>query len=540
MHFAAQNPDRAMAQIKAADISALPEYAIQGMSDEEKALVSNFSIGPDTDLDGLTDLLEALIGTDPTLIDTDTDGLPDGLEYFAGLDPLVNDAADDLDNDQLSNIDEYNLGTDLANPDTDGDGLQDGAEVNTYSSDPFLEDSDSDGLTDGQEVNDFNTDPTLADTDSDGMSDLYEIDNSLDPLIDDSGADPDGDGLTNIEEQTSSTNPNNADTDLDELNDGEEVNVYLTNPLEADTDGGGDPDGFEVSNGSDPLNPNDDVSVSLPNTLIDGDGNEWFIIQNGTAQESVSDEISTLPYSTVNQLQVNGQFYTNNFLSSVLTEDAKRELVFPEQQLNDNPNLSISRKVFVSETDGFIRYLELITNDGLSVESINLRFSSNLQLGLDIVATSSGDEVIDSQDTSVVLTNPNTLGGVNSYAQLWGNEFSPLQPASVSGSINNINIEYDFEIQPNDSKLIMHFAAVNSDPVILSNVVEQYELLTPTMLEGMSAEEIDNVLNFIEGTDTDNDGLVDSIEQEIGTSITNPDTDADGLNDFYVLMMDLK
>jgi putative ubiquitin-RnfH superfamily antitoxin RatB of RatAB toxin-antitoxin module len=43
------------------------------------------------------------------------------------------------------------------------------------------------------------------------------------------------------------------DTDRDGLTDGEEINIYKTNPLISDTDGDGFADGLEVDSGYDPL-----------------------------------------------------------------------------------------------------------------------------------------------------------------------------------------------------------------------------------------------------------------------------------------------
>jgi hypothetical protein len=94
-----------------------------------------------------------------------------------------------------------------------------------------------------------------ADSDGDGIPDDYEIAHGLNPNDPtDALADPDHDGLTNLQEFQQGTDPHNADTDGDGLRDGDEVNIYHTNPLVPDTDGDGVPDGVEIANGTDPLN----------------------------------------------------------------------------------------------------------------------------------------------------------------------------------------------------------------------------------------------------------------------------------------------
>jgi outer membrane protein OmpA-like peptidoglycan-associated protein len=186
----------------------------------------------DSDQDGLSDDMEEELGTDPSNPDTDGDGLSDGQEF---------------------NI----YKTSPLNADTDGDGLTDGDEVRIHKTDPLKGDTDGDGLNDGNEVLKYKTNPTKSDTDDDGLTDEEEVMAvATDPLK----ADSDGDGLADGEEvKNYKTDPLRADTDGDGLRDGDEVKTYRTDPRKVDTDGGSVRDDVEVAQGTDPLNPNDDV-----------------------------------------------------------------------------------------------------------------------------------------------------------------------------------------------------------------------------------------------------------------------------------------
>ncbi|MEK6545502.1 MAG: hypothetical protein AABZ28_03105 [Nitrospinota bacterium] len=73
--------------------------------------------------------------------------------------------------------------------------------------------------------------------------------------IPDSTVDTDQDGLTDEVELQLGTDINSADSDTDGLFDREEVDVYLTDPLNPDTDGDTFADGMEVEGGYDPNGP---------------------------------------------------------------------------------------------------------------------------------------------------------------------------------------------------------------------------------------------------------------------------------------------
>jgi alpha-tubulin suppressor-like RCC1 family protein len=67
-------------------------------------------------------------------------------------------------------------------------------------------DPDGDGLPTWQE-RELGTNPNSLDTDGDGMPDGWEVNHSLNPLLNDGSADPDGDGLTNLQEYQNGTDP---------------------------------------------------------------------------------------------------------------------------------------------------------------------------------------------------------------------------------------------------------------------------------------------------------------------------------------------
>lgn len=137
--------------------------------------------------------------------------------------------------------------------DSDEDGLPDFVEKQ-IGTDINNEDTDSDGLTDYQEYYILGTDPLVYDSETEGVSDA--------------DADSDDDGLSNIKEFELGTKPFNPDTDNDGLTDGDEVNIYGTDPLKYDTDDDGISDGDEVALGTDPLSPTTDGIADTERTFV--------------------------------------------------------------------------------------------------------------------------------------------------------------------------------------------------------------------------------------------------------------------------------
>ena len=265
----------------------------------------------DTDGDGLSDGLElgratrhndtAVIWqndtdnttrTSPYHVDTDSDGIEDGDE--------------DRDRDGAVDPGDWNDGlgpgeTDPLNRDTDGGARSDWHEIRIDLTDPLTVpddiDTDGDGIVDGDEDRDGDgnvtlgpwndgegpgeTDPNKVDTDGDGMWDGWEVNNSLNPLVDDADEDPDEDGLTNLQEYLyyqgtffPNLDPHDPDTDGDTLLDGWEWNLTvnfgdmefdgrkyedLFDPVRKNTDGLGKHDGADDYDGDGLSNSNEEL-----------------------------------------------------------------------------------------------------------------------------------------------------------------------------------------------------------------------------------------------------------------------------------------
>lgn len=136
---------------------------------------------------------------------------------------------------------EYFARSNIMTLDSDGDGLTDLDELfktatsrDHYDTDVLL--TSKFGDSDGNNVSDADEDP-----DGDGLSNKEEIDRGLDPLKYSS----DDDALSDLEEIRAGTDPLSADTDRDGLTDDSELRLR-TDPLNADSNGNGTPDGSEI------------------------------------------------------------------------------------------------------------------------------------------------------------------------------------------------------------------------------------------------------------------------------------------------------
>ena len=308
-----------------------------GISSTGNKIVSDIY---DSDDDRTPDVQELFVHiTNPTESDTDSDTLGDSWEIrykeISGVNPRSAASQTELDSDGdddgLTLTEEAAADTNPDNNDTDGDGLNDSYEVK-LKTDATLADTDGDGLNDSYEV-ELKTNATLADTDGDGLGDAWEVKyngssdvNPLDKAMNDKLVlDTDDDGLNLSREATAFTNPDNPDTDGDGLGDGWEV-MYIdvqgidpvipatpedlksdtddddltlleefqigTNPWNADSDGDGLGDGWELRyNESLGVNPLINASSTELSSDTDGDGLTLLQEAQGNTDPSKDDSV---------------------------------------------------------------------------------------------------------------------------------------------------------------------------------------------------------------------------------------------------------
>jgi len=247
----------------------------------------------DSDNDGVYDQVEVAVGTDPNDADSDDDGVLDGEEpsYDEDSDGDGTIGALDPDSDNDGLFDGTEIGFDCSNPDTDGsagtcipdgdsgvtttnpldadtddggandgvedldhDGVQDPTETNPTAGngvdDVLNNDSDNDGVTDVVEIY-YQTDPADADSDDDGVIDGdepgYGVDTDGDGTIGALDPDSDNDGiLDGTELGLDCANPATDPASMACVADADPATT--TDPLDTDTDDGGDSDGVEDAN----------------------------------------------------------------------------------------------------------------------------------------------------------------------------------------------------------------------------------------------------------------------------------------------------
>ena len=361
------------------------------------------------------------------------------------------------------------------------------------------------------------TDPLVADTDGDQLLDGEEVAASLDPLDPTDGqVDSDGDGLSLGEERRLGTDPTLVDTDGDTLSDGDEVSVYDTEPLVVDTDGdglddatelgtpftdplnpdfdgGGELDGAEVAAGRDPLDPADDAAgISANLTLYDGELMRWDLDPQGEVKDGSSNA-----YDYGLQLTVDENYF--GYFSTGFTRYNGRGMELgPDVQAS---GLEVSRKIYVSPTEGFARYLEILRNPTASDLDVRVLVFNNLGSNdtTRVVATESGDAILFSRRRLGHHRRRYDPYGSPAVTLVAAGRGAPVRPTLFSqpyGTDSEL-VTYQVHVPAGERVILMHFDAQSSFRSLAETKAQSLHTLSGDTLNGLTALERREIVNFV-------------------------------------------
>ncbi len=454
-----------------------------GEIDPTEGHAADDAMSVDSDADGLSDSLEVELGTNPNDADTDDDGVLDGAEPNptddTDGDGLINPLDSDSDNDGL--FDGTELGLDCMHPATstaNGQCTADGDGGATTTS-PIDADTDDGGVKDGSE-----------DTNLDGTIDAGETDPTPGHGDDDTtNPDTDGDGLGDALEEAIGSDPNDPDSDDDGIADGFEPNPAadsdgdgVINALDPDSDNDGLFDGTEVGNNC--SGPGTDASQNHCVPDADGGATTTSPLDPDTDGGGVSDGSED---TNLDGKIDAGELDPNNPSDDTTAEDSDGDGLSDklEEELGTNPNDADSDDDGVSDGqepnpsvdsdgDGLVNAVDPDSdNDGLY---------DGTELGLGCSGAGT--------DAGAGHCVPDADGGET--------KTSPIDPDTDDGgaSDGSEDANLDGEVDPGETN--------------------------PTA--GHGDDDFQN-------TDSDGDGLGDSLEEELGSDPNDADSDDDGVLD---------
>ncbi len=475
-------------------------------------------------------------------LDGDGDGMPDSWEDENQTNSLgvvildkndPSDANDDPDDDHLINLEEYRNGTDPNDPDTDGDSLVDGWEVR-YGFNPLtaagpLEVIERNGIgTGGTAYDVFATNGYAYVAAGEAGLVIVDVSDPTDPKLAVASALSTGSGLFSREDTDGTAQGVAVQGDYAYIADGTNglVVIDVSNPLSPSQVGGYDTDGDARA-----------VAVSGNHAyLADGiNGMVVVDISNATAPEFAGQKV-TAP-TELNDIHVSGNVvYVSRSNSSVAEYDVSDPTApthndaegFGGSDINVLGIHENATHIFAAVEDGTVRVVEKSpTLDQVAVyQTKETPLDVFVRDGFLYVAEGAGGlEVVDVSDPEnpTYISHHPTYGG--GYAVFADGDY-----VYMADGINGLQI---------------FFIAVDVDSDGMLDSWEQnyFGLGNVTNTLPTADPDGDGIINWGEylarliptNSDQDADGLIDGFDevQIYNTDPRTPDTDNDGLTDYY-------
>ena len=408
-----------------------------------------------------------------------------------------------------------------------------------------LADSDGDGMARWFEeiygFSDTNAADALLDLDGDGRNNLTEFQTGTNPTDPDS----DNDGLTDLQESSLGTNPSKPDTDGDGISDGKETS---SSPLSVDTDSDTYPDNIELEQGSNPAS-----AVSIPfnfpggislqfvcersSSAILGTGEPagYFRLPNWNTSDPLPGWVpdGTVLTGTKNALKNHrGQATTVTASWSYhFSGDGLHKGLGDEQLLGGmirtqrKPSINTPATVALTGIP-YASYDVLVYLGSTYPTALGM-----VSLGNDATTTRYFSAASAPPFTGWKEITATTRGAISP-----GNYVRYRHLSGTSQAINLQSVENDV-VGIHGIQIIETATDTDGDGMVDSLEVEnRFNPAVADSTADADADGINNAAEIAAGTDprqpdTDHDGIADGAEAALGTSPLNPDSDADGLTD---------
>lgn len=223
-------------------------------------------------------------------------------------------------------------------------------------------------------------------------------------------------------------------------------------------------------------------------TLTDGRGFIWDFDNNRlTVSDGTSDAYD-------------GAFVLNGYLPASAATVSGRYVIGAAALVND---LTVVRRAYVSATEGWTRFEEVLTNNTSASVTRTFTIASNLgsDSGTTIIATASGDTALSTADNWLITDDGNTptsgdprLGFVFRGT---GAASSPSALGLTSG--DNLSASYTVTLAPGQSAVLLHFASQSRDAPGLQSLMSSISSDVTPFLTGMPSTLFGSVVNFPTG-----------------------------------------